>query len=782
MSSRADDCDTRSQLRCPRGVIRRMLPALWIALCYSNSLSLCAAEPSGEQIYRQKCASCHGAAGEGVADVHEDPLYGDRSLDEIVKIIDETMPEEKPQQCTGEDARRVAEYIYQTFYTAEARAAHAPPRIELARLTAPQHAHVVADLVGSFLRRREISDERGLRGRYCNDRKFNRRATKLERLDPAVDFNFGTKSPGKNLRDNEFSIQWDGSLIVDTTGEYEIGVQSENGFQLWVNDMEEPLVDGYVAAGPEPTLRSATIRLLAGRAYPLKLEYFKYRDKTASVQLMWRPPHKTWEVIPQRTLAPDRASPTLVITTPFPPDDASYGYPRGTGVSQAWDEATTYAAIEVAAKVLPHLETLAGVKKDAPDRAARLQEFCATFAERAFRRPLTDEQRQVYVASQFAAEDDLEAAVKRSILATLKSPYFVYVNLPRDGQAMPADGYDVAAHLALALWDSLPDEALREAAAQGQLDTREQVAQQARRMIEDPRAKAKLRGFFTHWLQLDHTEHLAKSAEAFPGFDAALAADLRTSLELFLDEVIHSDAADYRQLLLADHLLANERIGKLYQLDVPADGKFHKVPIDKQSIDAGRRAGVVTHPFMLAALSYTDSTSPIHRGVFATRRLLHRPLNPPPNAIQFDDAGFDPHLTMREKVAKITAAQTCQSCHSIINPLGFSLENFDAIGRFRTKEKEREIDASADYTTADGRTIRLKSARDLAVYAASSKEAQLGFVEQLLHHVAKQPARAYGPDTLEKLHEKFAAAQYNIRELLVEVAVTTAFPRLPRGS
>ena len=342
-------------------------------------------------------------------------------------------------------------YIYQTFYTIEARAKNTPPRIELSRLTAPQYANAVADLAGGFFPSRSISEKRGLRGRYYNDRKPNGNARRLERVDANIDFKFGTKSPHEKLRDSEFSMEWDGSLIVRETGEYEIGVKSENGFQLWVNDKDDPLVDGYVAAGPEATLRSASIRLLGGRAYPIKLEYFKYKDKTASVQLMWKPPHKAWELIPERALTPDRASPLLVVNTHFPADDGSYGYPRGTGVSQAWDEATTFAAIEVASKVVRHLDALAGVKRDAPDRRQRLQAFCAKFAERAFRRPLTDAQRQVYVNAQFNATEDDASAVKRSIIATLKSPYFLYVNLPGESNRREGDDYDAAAHLALAL-------------------------------------------------------------------------------------------------------------------------------------------------------------------------------------------------------------------------------------------------------------------------------------------------------------------------------------------
>lgn len=727
---------------------------------------LLAAESDGKALYRQMCASCHGPEGQGVAGEYDEALYGERPLSELIRIIDETMPSGKPEACSGDKAAAVGKYIHETFYTAAARAKHKPPRIELARLTVPQHANVLADLIGSFTGQRAISDKRGLKAQYYNDRRFRGDQRKLERVDATVDQNFGTNSPGKEIKPEAFSIRWEGSLIVDTSGEYEVGVLTENGFQLWVNGHGEPFVDGYVAAGPKPVRRAARLPLLGGRAYPLKLEYFKFKGKTASVQLMWKPPHKTWEVIPQRHLSPDRSNPTLVIHTPFPADDGSLGYPRGTSVSQAWNEAATFAAVEVATHVARDLDSLAKTKPDAADRREKIREFCARFAEIAFRRPLTDSQRKMYVDGAFADEEDLRAAAKRSVLMTLTSPWFLYTDVPQQDDA---DGHEVAARLALAMWDSLPDDALRNAAAKGELSNREAVVAHARRMLPDPRTNAKLRSFFEQWLQLDHTDHLAKDEEHFPGFDADLMSALRTSLELFLDDCIDNENADYRRLLLADYWYANAEIAAFYGLEVPDDGKFHRV-----TAEDGQRSGVITHPFLLASLSYHNATSPIHRGVFATRKLLNRALNPPPMAIEFSDAGFDPHLTMREKVTRLTSATSCQNCHSIINPLGFSLENFDAVGRFRTKEKEQPIDASGAFETLNGQSVKLSGARDLAEYAAGSEFAQRGFVEQLFHHIVKQPPAAYGESTVENLHRSFSSSEYDIRTLLVEIAATSA--------
>jgi hypothetical protein len=177
---------------------------------------------------------------------------------------------------------------------------------------------------------------------------------------------------------------------------------------------------------------------------------------------------------------------------------------------------------------------------------------------------------------------------------------------------------------------------------------------------------------------------------------------------------------------------------------------------------------------LLAAFSYQKSTSPIHRGVFLTRNIVGRALKPPPMAMTFKDEEFAPNLTMREKVAQLTRSQACQNCHAVINPLGFSLEHYDAVGRYRTREKDRPIDAVSDYTTDEGETIRLTGARDLAQFAAGSEQAQNAFIEQLFNQVVKQPMLAYGPDVLNRLRRSFVQSGFNVKKLLVDIAATAA--------
>ena len=141
-------------------------------------------------------------------------------------------------------------------------------------------------------------------------------------------------------------------------------------------------------------------------------------------------------------------------------------------------------------------------------------------------------------------------------------------------------------------------------------------------------------------------------------------------------------------------------------------------------------------------------------------------------AMTFKDADFAPNLTMREKVAELTRPQACQTCHSVINPLGFSLEHYDAVGRFRTGENGRPIDVLSDYLTDEGQTVRFAGARDVAEFAAGSEQAQNAFIEQLFHQVVKQPMLAYGADTMTQLRQSFAASDFNMQKLLVEIATS----------
>jgi hypothetical protein len=341
----------------------------------------------------------------------------------------------------------------------------------------------------------------------------------------------------------------------------------------------------------------------------------------------------------------------------------------------------------------------------------------------------------------------------------LKSPRFLY----REAGAGEPDSYDLASRLSFGLWDSIPDEALLKAAALSELSTRPMVTKEAERMLADPRAKAKLRDFFFQWLKVDQHPDLAKDAKRFPEFDPAVASDLRTSLELSLDDVIWSSRSDFRELFTANKVYLNGRLAKVYGVDLPANAPFQPV-----ALDPAERSGILTHPYLLASLAYLDTSSPIHRGVLIARNMLGRTLQPPPEAFTPLPAEAHPNMTTRQRVSLQTKPGACAGCHDLINPLGFTLEKFDAIGRFRVKENAQPVDTAGNYQPLVGKPVKFSGARDLSGFLAGSEEAQAAFVEKLFQHLVKQPVRAYGRQTPEALKEAFKAGEFSIRKQLVE--------------
>jgi mono/diheme cytochrome c family protein len=823
--------------------MRRALPLLTLLTLTVPA----AAAPDGAKIYRDQCVRCHGENGQGVKKKYDKPLTGNLSVAQLAEVVRKTMPDDNPESLSKEDATAVASHMYEAFYSPIARERFKPAKIELTRLTVNQYRNSVADLIGGF---RWNSNQwkdggKGLKGEYFGTRGYGK--LQLERIDPQVAFQFGVDPPfprpappppptpanpdrkvggdekkltpeeekkakaeaakkekaeaerkaREEAERHEYSIRWSGSVLAPDTGEYQFIMKSDQAVKLWVNQVDKPVVNALVKSGNQIEY-VAPVHLTGGRVYHLRLEFSKalqgVKDKmpkptSAFVRLEWKRPHGILEPIPARYLSPNSVPEQHTVTVPFPADDKSLGWERGTSVSKEWDAATTEAALEAANYVSRNVDTMLGAvpaernfaaesgdpasinldkkskRTTVPDREKKIRAFAVAFVERAFRRPITAEQKELYVDRQFAvANGDVEAALKRVVLLTLKSPRFLF----RDGNTTTNDA-EIAARLAFALWDSVPDEELRVKAQQGYLHTLEEVRQQAERMMSDPRAKAKLHGFLMHWLRLDVERDLHKNPKQYPGFDDAVIADLRTSLDLFLDETVWSGSSDFRTLFTTDEVYLNGRLAKLYGIDLPADAEFRKV-----KLDAGKRAGVLTHPYLMTAFAYSDHSSPIHRGVFVAKGLLGTGLKPPQEAFSPLSADLHPTLTTRERVALQTKGANCQTCHAVVNPLGFPLEAFDAIGKYREKDNNKPVDLTGEYLTRTGEKKTFNGAVELAKFLADSPEAHTAFTEQLFHHLIQQPVNAYGSKRVEELRDTFAKNGYNIKKLAAEIAVSAA--------
>ncbi|MEZ6139337.1 MAG: DUF1592 domain-containing protein [Zavarzinella sp.] len=734
-----------------------------------------AANEMGKLLYAKKCAFCHGANGEGTKK-YEPALTGGLSVAQLADVIQKTMPEDSPGSLSKSDASAISDYVHDAFYSPVAQERNRPARIQLSRLTVKQYRNSLADLVNSFTYQPNWGKEPGLRAEYFKNRRTRATDRVAQRIDPQIDFQFGTESPvpGKT-EPHEFSIWWRGSVLAPETGMYEIVARTEHAVRVYLNDPNTPLIDAWVKSGNDTEYRGR-IFLIAGQVYPLKVDFSKAKqgvddsDKTknkpppkipAMMTLLWQPPQRTLQVIPNRLLCTCDSPIGFASSVPFPPDDRSLGWERGTAVTREWDAATTEGAIETADFVLSHLRQLANTSPGQPDARQKLITFSEQWLQRAFREPLKPEWKAL-IASIFEQQSDPTVALKRVLLFSLKSPRFLYRDLEK-----VSPSFQAAERLSYALWDSIPDQQLWTEAAAGRLVTREQVTAQARRMLNHLRAKEKVEGFLLAWLNLDQPHDLTKDAKLYPNFNAQIGDDLRTSLELFLRDTFWSNESNYKTLLSADKVYLNDKLSKYYGFPVVKD--FQPVAFHEKYA-----AGVLTHPYMMSSFAHHNESSPIHRGVFIARGLLGVMLRPPPEAVTPLPPDLHPSLNTRERVILQTKSANCMTCHGIINQLGFTLENFDSDGKFRTVDRAKPVDTKGSYITKAGKEVTFQNARDVGQFVANNPEAHAAFCEKMFHHVVQQPIRAFGADKLSHYQAEFTKQDFNMQHLVLTIAVDAA--------
>ncbi len=345
--------------------------------------------------------------------------------------------------------------------------------------------------------------------------------------------------------------------------------------------------------------------------------------------------------------------------------------------------------------------------------------FLRSFGRRAFRRPPTDAELTRFEALYSRVEGlaGPSAATEAVVQAILQSPQFLYrVEFAgvADGERVRLDGYVRASRLSYLLWASMPDDALLDAAAAGALDTADGLEAEARRMFRDPKARAGAENFYRQWLETQAFETMSRDAEAYPGFQPALALELRRSLHAFVDHAIFEGGAD--ALFGSSEVWTTPELAALLDLPAP-EGNFGPVT-------APERRGLVTQPALMAALGKPDGSAPILRGVWVLERLLCRSFPPPPPDAPVVAPDPDPNATTRERFAQHTEDPACQGCHQFIDPVGFAFEHYDGIGRWRALERGRPVDASGAVTLAEDTKLLgpVEDAVDLAGRLASARE------------------------------------------------------------
>src|SRR5437867_3876333 len=321
----------------------------------------------------------------------------------------------------------------------------------------------------------------------------------------------------------------------------------------------------------------------------------------------------------------------------------------------------------------------------------------ATLMRRAYRRPVTDAdlQRPFELYRKARANGDFEAGIEMALSAVLVSPEFLF-RIERDPAGIATNttyrisDLELASRLSFFLWSSTPDDELLDAAIRGKLKEPVVLEQQVRRMLADSRSRTLVTNFASQWLHLRNLPSITPDMRLFPDFDDNLRQAFRQETELFAESVIREDRSAL-DLLKANYTFVNERLAKHYGIPHVYGTRFRRVTLDE---DMGR-GGLLRQASILMVTSYATRTSPVIRGKWILDNLLGVPPPPPlPDAPTLKDNTVDGNLTVRKRLAEHRSDARCAACHNLMDPVGLSLEKFDAIGRRRTVEEGAAIDAS----------------------------------------------------------------------------------------
>jgi hypothetical protein len=324
-------------------------------------------------------------------------------------------------------------------------------------------------------------------------------------------------------------------------------------------------------------------------------------------------------------------------------------------------------------------------------------QILTTLMRRAYRRPVTDAdlRKPMEFYRKARAEEGFEAGIETALSAVLASPEFLFRVEQDPGGVAPHVAYrindlELASRISFFLWSSIPDDELLDTAIRGELHKPRALEKQVRRMLADDRSRNLVNNFADQWLYLPNLESLTPDLRLFPDFDDNLRQAFRKETELFIESVLREDRS-LLDLLKSDYTYLNERLAKHYGIPNVYGSRFRRVALAKDS----ERGGLLRQGSILTVTSYATRTSPVIRGKWILENILGTPPPPPlPNVPALKDNTVSATLSVRERLAEHRANSACASCHDMMDPVGFSLENFDAVGRWRTVEEGQPIDVT----------------------------------------------------------------------------------------
>lgn len=412
---------------------------------------------------------------------------------------------------------------------------------------------------------------------------------------------------------------------------------------------------------------------------------------------------------------------------------------------------------------------------NAREEAPCAREIFSNVARRAFRRPVTegDLVRLMPLYESARRRQSFEAGITAGLQAILADPEFLFRFERTPKAAAPGENHrvsdlELASRLSFFLWSSAPDDELITLASEGKLSDPAVVEQQVRRMLRDPRAEALSTSFATHWLHLQNLEDAHPDVFLFPDWDYNLTVSMRRETELLFDSIVREDRSVF-DLLTADYTFVDERLAKHYGIPNIIGNRFRRVPVADEN-----RRGLLGQGSILTLTSLANRTSPVIRGAWILDVLLGTPApRPPANVppLKENETGGK-HLSVRERLEEHRANPACSACHAIMDPLGYSLENFDAVAAWRFKDGGFDIEPSG--MLFDGTEVN--GPDGLRSYLLRSETLYLrNFTKHLLMYALGRVVQHYDMPTVRAIAREAAENDHRFSSIVLGIVKSAPF-------
>jgi hypothetical protein len=404
------------------------------------------------------------------------------------------------------------------------------------------------------------------------------------------------------------------------------------------------------------------------------------------------------------------------------------------------------------------------------------EKIVSNLAQHAFRRPVKDEDIAPLMGfyDRVSKTDGFEAGVRESLAAILASPHFLYrAEAAVDDGARALNDLELASRLSFFLWSSLPDDELLEVAKQNDLSKPDVLAAQVHRMMADPKAISLTKDFAFQWLNVAKMDNIVPSAALFSYASGVYdpRPSFKKELELFMDSILRSDRP-VTDLLTANYTYVNEQVALIYGMEDVRGNGFHKVTLKDPN-----RFGLLGKGAVLMLTANPNRTAPVLRGAWIMERILGTPpASPPPNVPDLAEASKGKPATVREQTEMHRARPQCASCHAVMDPLGFALENFNTVGAFRTVDPQyhRPIDPSA--TMPDGTVLAGPADLHKALAARSGQFTQI-ITEKLMTYAVGRPVDFNDMPTVRHIVRNAQAHNSTFESIVLGVVNSDAFRR-----